>query len=182
MRIVLVTPLYPPDVAYPAPYIKELATRLSALHHQITVVTYADIPEEIPGIHILSVSKHQPLLYRIIAYTKLLSSATKDADIIYAENGASVELPLVLTSFNSRVPRIVHLSDIHSHTRATKNILYGLIERLALSRAKKIITDSPKEKPEILPFSPFPTEAMESYETSWTAHIKMLTDTFTHDN
>src|SRR3989344_9051256 len=39
MKIVLATALYPPDIAPPAPYVKELATRLAA-NHEVTIVTY----------------------------------------------------------------------------------------------------------------------------------------------
>ena len=184
MRIVLATPLYPPDVAFPAPYTKELAKRLSAINpsFEITVVTYSDIPEEIPGVKILAVSKHKPLITRLIGYGELLARALKNADIVYAENGSSVELPLAFVLLFNKAPLIVHLSDTFSHTRASQHLVYGIIERLALTRAKKVITDSPLSRPEILPFVPAPTTELEAYENSWKKHLEMLVQLFTYGN
>ena len=179
MRIILVSPLYPPDVAFPAPYVKELAKRLSNIPgYTVTIVTYADIPEEVAGVKILSVSKHRPLYYRVLMYTLLLARATTGADIIYSENGASVELPVSIVSFFTRARLVLHLSDTFSHARASKSAVYGTIERLVLSRAKKVITESPLEKPEILPFVPSSPTEIQAYEHSWHDHIKMLTETF----
>ena len=181
MRIILVSPLYPPDVAYPAPYVKELAARLSAIaEYNVTIVTYADIPEEIKGVQIHTVSKHMPLSYRIFTYTLLLLRELRGADVVYSENGTSVELPIVVATFFRHVPLVMHLSDTFSHTRASKSTLYGTIEKLALSRAKKVISISPAEKPEILPFVPSPTTELASYKKSWDEHIALLTSTFAY--
>ena len=188
MRIILATPLYPPDIAFPAPYIKELAKRLAGKgtlvdsKYEVTIVTYSDIPEEIPGVRILAVSKHKPLIYRIIAYTLQLARVVGKTDLIYAENGASVELPLGIVTFFTRTPLIIHLSDAFSHTRATQQKVYGMIERFALSRARKIITDIPLEKPEVLHFDPPSTAVVTAYQSSWNKHMSELTTAFEYGN
>ncbi len=185
MKILIVTPLYPPDTASPAPYSKELATRLSNMTSgspklEVSIVTYADIPEKIPNITIYCTSKRKPRLFRIFALTSLLLSAAKNADVLFVENGASVELPMYLASFLIRKPFILHISDISAHAHAQKNSLLGRIERLAVSRAKEIITETPLGRPEILPFAAYPTNEFALYEKSWDNHLHMLLEKFHH--
>lgn len=177
MRLVLATPLYPPDVEWPAPYIKELARRLSPTH-AVTIVTYGEMPETIEGVEIISISKRHPRAARLIAYTRALRRAARSADLIYAENGASVELPLIIVSFLSRTPILMHLGDQRAHVRAQKDTALKTIEKAALSSAKKVITDSPLERPEILPFKEYPINEMAAYEASWLKHTEMLEDLF----
>lgn len=177
MKIVLATPLYPPDAAWPAPYTKELARRLSPAH-AITVLTYGEIPEEVEGVRIISVSKRQPRAWRLLRYTRALLREARRADVIYAENGASVELPLVIASFVSRTPILLHMGDQRAHKKAAYSTALKNIEKAALKSAKKIVTDSPLKRPEILPFAPYPTNEFAAYEASWQKHQEMLEDLF----
>ncbi len=177
MNVVLATPLYPPDVEWPAPYIKELARRLSPAH-SVTIVTYGEMPESIDGVEIISVSKRQPRMARLMAYTRALWRAARRADVIYAENGASVELPLVVVSFLSRTPILMHLGDKRAHTKAASRVALKNIEKAALNSAKKVVTDSPLERPEILPFADYPINEFAAYEASWLKHLEMLEDLF----
>jgi glycosyl transferase family 4 len=177
MRIVLATPLYPPDVAWPAPYTKELAHRLSPAY-QVTIVTYGDLPEQIEGARIIATSKRRPLPLRLLSYTLALRRAAYTADLIYAENGASVELPLLLVKLMSRVPVILHLGDERSRRRAAQGGFLRMIENAAKKHAKKIVANSPAPRPEILPFEDYPTNAMAVYEASWQRHLEELGDIF----
>lgn len=180
MKIVLATPLYPPDIAEPAPYIKELARRLAERGHAITVLTYGRLPERISGVRIIAVDNHRPLIIRLMSFTRALWRALRDADIVYAQNGASVELPLVLVSFLVRKPCIIRIGDERAMGHATRNALLGMIHRLARSRARAIITDTPMPRPEVLPFVPAPIQAQQTYEASWGEHTKKLLDIFNH--
>lgn len=179
MKIVLATPLYPPDVAWPAPYTKELARRLSPAH-TVSIVTYGDLPEHIDGVVITAISKRAPRLIRLIRYTRALIKAAHNADLIYAENGASVELPLVITSFLSRTPIVLHVGDERAHKRASSQLPLKSIYNAARSSAKKVLTDSPVPRPEILPFKEYPTNEMAAYEASWHKHLETLEDLFTY--
>ena len=75
MRILLITPLYPPDIAGTAPYVKELAERLASAH-TVTILTYGHIPELVPNVIIHTVEKSSLLPLRIIRFCiKLISIA-----------------------------------------------------------------------------------------------------------
>jgi hypothetical protein len=178
MRIVLATPLYPPDIAEPAPYIKELAARL-APHHTVTVVTYGHLPEEVPGVSIVAVRKRLPLALRLFLYTVALAKAAYRADVLYAQNGASVELSVGIVARLMRRPLIMQLGDKAAHRYAAGRPLLRTIERFATSRAK-MVEHAPAQRPEVLPFEPAPTEALAAYEASWKAHVAELERIFDH--
>lgn len=179
MRIVLASPLYPPEIAQPAPYVKELAKRLSKLH-EVTIVTYSSMPEKVPNVRILVTNKQYPLMLRLISYFFTLLRAARDADIVYAINGASVELPAAFATFFVRRHIVFCIVDVAAHERTKHSVILRSIERLAYARAKRIITDTPHERPEILPLEPFPTEQMTAYEQSWDAHLRILEETFNY--
>ncbi len=179
MKIVLATPLYPPEIAEPAPYIKELAKHLARLH-DITIVAYARLPEKVHGVLILSVDKRQPLLLRLFSYFFALLRAAHRADIIYAMNGASVELPAALVALFTGRPLIFHVGDAAAHERAKQSRVLHFIEHFAFSRAKCVLNDSPGPRPEIIPLEPFHAEKMTAYERSWDAHLRILEETFNH--
>ena len=173
MKIVVTTPLYPPDIEEEAAYSKEAAKRLAEKHH-VTVVAYTRLPEKIPGVEVISVSKRQPIFLRVPKYTYALLRAARGADLIYVQNGVSVELPVVLVSFVTRAQIVLHIADPAAHARAKKSLLLNLIQQLAFSRSKNIFVDMPVRKPEILPFEPHPTEALSTYEDSWREHLQRL--------
>lgn len=174
MRIVIATPLYPPDIAPQASYVKELAQRLGT-KHQVTIVAYGSYPEAVSGVRIVSVSKRQPRPLRLLAFLWTLYRETRNAEVLYAENGPSVELPVGLLARLIRVKLVVHLGDQPAHTRAAR------LEQFMTSRASSIVSDSPLPRPEVLPFTPYPAEALRTYESSWQTHLIMLTSIFTHD-
>ncbi|MEA2701841.1 MAG: hypothetical protein QOE22_550 [Candidatus Parcubacteria bacterium] len=177
MKIVLATPLYPPDIAEPAPYAKELATRL-AKTDEVIIVTYGHIPEDVDGVRMRAVSKQRPLPFRLIAYTFALLRTARDADILYMQNGPSVELPVAIASFFRRTPIVMRIGDEAAHTYARTRPQLQAIERFALRRAKEVVTDSPDPRPEILPFRDHPVAELDAFERSWETHIAGLRETF----
>ncbi len=179
MKIVIATPLYPPEIATSARYIKELATRM-AKEHELTIVTYAHLPEKIAGVNILTVNKRLLLPLRLIAYTLLLWKTACANQLIYAENGAAIELPVGIVALFMRRPLVVHMGDLRAHEKASENWLLGKIEKFMCAQAKKIFSDIPPECPEILPFEPIPTEKISSYNASWDSHVEELNKIFLH--
>ena len=173
MRIVLVTPLYPPDTASTALYVKELARRLSSAH-EVTIVAYAHIPEPVKNVEIVAVPKRQPLTSRLSAFIKVLRQASQNSDVVYAINGASVELPLLFVD----TPFVFALNDTKAHARAERSFLLGTLERAVSARAQSIVRDFPIERPEILPLEEAPSE--EEYEKTWNTHLTLLNETFAH--
>lgn len=177
MKIVIATPFYPPETEPMAAYAKKLAETL-AKQHDITVVAYARLPEESPGVRIFAVNKRFPLFVRLAIYTITLFRAVRKADILYAENGASVELPSVIVAILTRRPFLIHLGDKTAVSHSAENFFYKKIHSFAKKRAISEITDTPLSRPEILPFGLPPNEELIKYRASWEAHIKKLEEIF----
>ena len=180
MRIVLATPLYPPDVDAVALYVKELAGRLAALH-SVTVVCFTRLPEEVAGVRIIAVDKRQTLPFRLFSYARALARAAKSADVIYAINGASVELPLLLVSLLRHVPIIFCIADVSAHQHAERSLFFKMLERAVRVRSRSVVTDLPLARPEILPLEQEPKAAFAEYEDSWGTHMSRLSSLFIHD-
>lgn len=202
MRILLVTPLYPPDIAGPAPYVKELATRLAGAH-TVTILAYNHIPEVVPGVGIVTVEKRLPALVRMSIFAWKLITLEKNADVVYVQNGPSVEVPFALASFFSSVPSMLRLGDVVALAHTTQSSLFRTTLIAAMRRAgillipenipteietliadpllsqKCVCIPSPESRPEIHPFHEYPENAFLAYETSWEKHITHLVDTFT---
>ena len=179
MRITLASPLFPPEIAEPAPYTKELATRLAG-GHQVSVVAYAHSPERVQGAEIISVEKRRPLPIRLIRFYFALFRAARGTDILYIQNGPSVELPAAFFSLFTRTPLIIHIGDTAAHTYAQTRPLLRAIERFVRARARKVVTDSPLARPEINPLLPQPEAELAAYEASWAKHLAYLEDLFSN--
>ena len=169
MKIVLATPLYPPDTALPALYIKELARRLSTTH-EVSIVAYTHLPEQIPAVRVTAVSKRQPVPIRLLRFAFALLTEAREAEHVYALNGPSVELPLLLVSLFTRTPFTLILGDTPAYERSMGSGLYAVIHRLLRSRAHRVIDALPLPRPEVLPFEEPPST--KEYETSWKEHLK----------
>lgn len=85
MRLLIATPLYPPDPGGPATYAKILETELPALGVQVAVLKFGDV-------------RRLPKLLRHVVYFFLLIRAGKDADAILALDPVSTGLPALLAS------------------------------------------------------------------------------------
>jgi len=177
MRIVIAAPFYPPDTEDMAVYAKELAENL-AKRHDVSVVTYARLPEESSGVRIYSVNKRLPLIFRLARFTATLFCAVRKADILYAENGASVEVPSALVALTTRRPFIIHFDDKTAIARSSKNLFLKMAQRFAQKRAISEVSDIPRRPPEILPFGLPPEKELVEYRASWENHMQKLTDIF----
>lgn len=199
MRILLVTPLYPPDIAEPAPYVKELAFRIKE-DHEVTVLSYNYIPEEMDGVFCRTIQKHHPLPIRLLKFTWTLWKDARNADIVYVQNGPSTELPSLLLALLTRRPYILRLGDETALRQASERFLFRTLLRSAIRHAQSVVVhshtsaytapfqhhlrkfinlDRPLTRPEILPFAPHPSEALLTYEASWQSHVERLLSFFT---
>lgn len=192
MRILLVTPLYPPDIAEPAQYIKELARRLSE-NHAVSVLVYGHIPEPVPNVKITAIEKSAMLPVRLIRFFCALLKHMHHTDVVYVQNGPSVELPILFASFFTKRRIVLGLNDQASLTHSQKNFFLKILLAHTMMRANTIIAHDnsfvgkemahtikkPNTRPEILPFEAFPKNALEQYEDSWKKHITELTSLLT---
>ena len=130
MKIILATPLYPPEISNTASYVKELAKILSS-KHEIIVLTYGYMPEKVRGVRIYTINKNKPLPVRLFLYFLALWQISKGTDIIYAQNGASVELPIAIISMLRRIPVVLSFSDSEAYLRASQKGIMRFIEKIA---------------------------------------------------
>ena len=195
MRILLTTPLYPPDIADLAPYVKELATRLSP-HHTVEILTYGHIPEAIPGVRIITIEKSSILPIRIFRFTRTLWQMSKQSEYIYSQNGPSVEVPILILSLFSSKPTLMRLGDQQSLQKSLSHPLLKKLLCLTMQSVYSVIThtelpkdvanciknqhyiERPLSRPEILPFTEFPTRDFALFEESWGKHVATLLSIF----
>ena len=176
MKILILSPLYPPDIAIPAPYVKELAKRLKDTH-EVTILTYGRIPETIDGVKIHAVDKRLPLLSRLKAYKEKLETLEKNVDVLYLENGASVELP----ALSAKKPIVFHIGDPKAYEQAQKNTPHKILHDLVRNRARTVFATSPLPKPEILPFQNIGEAEKAQYEESWKEHLEEIESHINHE-
>jgi glycosyltransferase involved in cell wall biosynthesis len=118
MKILVATPLYPPDIGGPATYTVELAERLHG-EHELTVVAYADVPQPLEGARLIAVSKQQPLPVRLIKYGLALWKASKNVEVIYAQNALAAGLPAMLVGRMRRLPVVIKFVGDEAWERAS---------------------------------------------------------------
>lgn len=178
MKILIATPLYPPDIAPSALYTKELARRLSE-RHTVTLLVYGNIPESLPHVRIITIEKSAKLFVRITRFFFALLRESWRTDVLILENGPSVEVPFVLARPLLWKNTILEMSDTVAQSHASSSLLYRTLQAIATFFAHTTHTSGatftfPKHQPEIHPFKPYPEKEFSEYEASWGAHLAIL--------
>ena len=175
LKILILSPLFPPDVGAPAPYTKELLRRF--MGHEVTALIYGYLPESVPHVKVTAIDKRTWVVRRLIAYTKALVNARKDVDLIILNNAPSVELPLLLVSLFNKNTIMLCESDPLAYKASSKG-LYRILHGLMVRRCKKVVV-LPEEAvymtPERLPFETIDTEVIQKQDTWWKNHCIELT-------
>lgn len=97
-KILISTPLFPPEIAYPASFSKKLGSHLSKYGHDIVIATFSDSPEKIENVKVLHVRKSLNLIYRMIKFYFLLFMEIPKTDlIILKQAGFSSFLTLLVS-------------------------------------------------------------------------------------
>lgn len=117
MKIIIATPLYPPETAEPAPYVKELAKHLSGAH-EITIVAYASTSEKIKNAKLITIDKRRPLFIRLTKYLIELFKASRNADVIYMQNSLAVGLPALIVGYLRNTPVAIRFTEDEGWKRA----------------------------------------------------------------
>jgi hypothetical protein len=169
MRILVLAPLFPPDVSAPALYAKELVTRLSCTH-EVTCLHYGQLPEQAGQARLVSIRKDVATPIRLIVFLRTLWSQ-RHTDILVTLNGPSVELPTILLRPLLPRPRIYIEHDGNAIMRTH---WFG---RLLRHRMKKIashtVVPAPilLERPVLHPFDTTSHQARSDYDAAWVTHI-----------
>ncbi|MFI5260367.1 MAG: glycosyltransferase family 4 protein [Candidatus Paceibacteria bacterium] len=119
MKIVLATPVYPPEIGGPATYTKELALRLKDAH-EIVIVAYASTSEILPGTTLFVASKRRPIPLRLLKFTFDLFRASRSADVIYVQNAMAAGLPAALVSKMRGIPLVLKFVGDEAWERASQ--------------------------------------------------------------
>ena len=119
MKIILATPLYPPEIGGPATYTKELAELLKS-DHEITIVAFASTSEKVPGTKLVTVSKRRLLPIRLIKFTWALWREARQADVIYVQNAVAAGLPALIAGKLSHTPIVLKFVGDEAWERATQ--------------------------------------------------------------
>ena len=119
VKIVLATPLFPPEIGGPATYVKELAERLRDTH-AITIVAYASTAEKVPGTRLITISKRRLLPLRLLKFTYELFKAASDADVLYVQNAVAAGLPAIFVKMLTGKPVVVKFVGDEAWERATQ--------------------------------------------------------------
>lgn len=122
MKILLATPIYPPEIGGPATYIKELCERLHT-KHEITVIAYTHKQEPFVGTRLIIVEKNQVLIKRLLKYTIELLKVVRGFDIVYIQNAMAAGLPTAIACTIFHVPFILKFVGDEAWERATQRRL-----------------------------------------------------------
>lgn len=164
MRIILATPLYPPETLDTATYVRELAKQMSR-GNDITIVAYASVSEKINDAKLITVNKRKPLFFRLIEYFVAVFFASKNSDIIYAQNSIAVCFPALLVGFLRKISVIIRYEADEAQTRAERGNIGGIkiliakeLQKFVLRRAQAIITPYKKTRDAIINVYKIPEE------------------------
>lgn len=174
MKILIATALFPPDIAPPAPYVKELAARLST-NHDVRVLCYGTIPETVEEVPIDVIPKRHFAWFRLWLFTRTLFTLTRRHDVVLIQNAPSTELPAAFVGLFYKQKLQLQMSDQKVVSTGWRNFLH----RFTCKRITCIVdTPLPKDRPEIIPFADYPSEAFAAYEKSWEQHLALLSTHF----
>ena len=148
MKIIIATPVYPPETSLTATYVKEVASRLNHDGNDITVITYANVAEDIEGVRTIMVKKSQPVVVRFLNYTFALFKATKNADVLFVQEVIASGLPALIVSLLRNIPIVLHLTQDEALKRNRKEstnktrTMAGTLQKFILSHVTVIAVPS----------------------------------------
>jgi glycosyltransferase involved in cell wall biosynthesis len=115
MKLVIATPLYPPEPGGPATYARTLEEELPKRGWSVEVVKFADV-------------RALPKLRRHLAYARLVYRAARRADAVLALDPVSVGLPAMLACLFARRPYFLKVGGDYAWEQGTQR--FGVTEDL----------------------------------------------------
>lgn len=122
MKIIIATPLFPPEIEDIASYSKDIARHLKD-KYQVQILTYAGQIEEVEGLEIFTINKRQVIFFRIWQYFIKLLKLARQADLIYVQNSVAVSLPAILVKIFTGKKVIINFIEDEAWKRARHNNL-----------------------------------------------------------
>ena len=122
MKILLVTPLYPPEIGGPATYARLLMQEIPKRGHNISLVKFSDVAGLPAGIR------------HIILFFKILSQA-RHVDVILAQDVFSVGVPAVCAARLLRKPILIRVPGDFAWEQARQR--FGVTDSIEVFQTKK---------------------------------------------
>lgn len=107
MRLLIATPLYPPELGGPATYAARMAGALPALGMAVKVQPFSAV-RRFPRV-----ARHAVYLFQLLRHAR-------HADALYALDALSVGVPALFAARLVRIPLVVRIGGLGSHERATE--------------------------------------------------------------
>ncbi len=115
MKLVIATPLYPPEIGGPATYAKTLAEGLLKRGIEVEVVAFSEV-------------RHLPRILRHYAYYRRVRSAARSADVVLALDPFSVGFPALRAARRAKKPFVVKIVGDYAWEQGTQR--FGVTETL----------------------------------------------------
>lgn len=172
MRILVLTPLFPPDVSAPAAYAKELVTRLGE-EHDVVCLHYGQLPEKAGDTTLISIRKDVATVTRLIRFMQALWTH-RHADAVLMMNGPSVEFPFVLIRPFLRARLVYVESDHEAVLRA--GLMGRALNRLLATRANHVCTPAATllDRPILHPLDHASHDTVSRFQHDFTAHTQHI--------
>jgi glycosyltransferase involved in cell wall biosynthesis len=110
MKILITTPIFPPEIGGPATYSLEVSRRLKARGHTVRIVTFADFSPDVEDLEIVAVRMSYPVLGSLLRQSRLFATmlrATRNMELIYAQGPVVVGLCSLIVGKLMRKPVVV---------------------------------------------------------------------------
>lgn len=115
MKLVLATPLYPPEIGGPATYAKLLEEGLQEKGIEVVLVKFGEV-------------KHLPKIIRHYVYYRRVLKAARHADVVLALDPVSVGLPAMYAAQRAKKPFVVKIVGDYAWEQGTQR--FGITQNL----------------------------------------------------
>lgn len=96
IKVIIATPLYPPEIGGPSTYVKLLEEGLPKKNIEVKVVKFGDV-------------RHLPKIIRHYVYYRRVLKAARNADVVLALDPVSVGLPAMKAAQKAKKPFVVKI-------------------------------------------------------------------------
>jgi glycosyltransferase involved in cell wall biosynthesis len=151
MRILIATPMFPPESGDPAPYVQGLAERLSEAH-TVTVVAYASTSIPLSRARLITVDKARSLPSRMLRFFLKVFIRSMSADVVVCHGALASGVPAALACMLTRKPLIVRfINDESWHgyyepgslpSRPASAQLRAFLQKIVLRSARTVLVSS----------------------------------------
>ncbi len=170
MRILVLTPLFPPDVSTSAVYIKKLVTKLS-VNYDVTCLHYGQLPEKAGATTLVSVRKDVTTIKRLASFAYAIWRQ-RHCDIVLVMNGPSIELPFLLVHLLKRTKLVYVESDPNAITKAS--FIGKTLHRLMSKKSSVVLKPASTilNRPLLHPLDNTNLTDVTNYEQNFALHVE----------